>query len=93
MFADAGGRLLLWPFTAAADSSGSKSSSSSKYTVLLESVGSKVVCLAAAPASSTPHSTQQLQQVRLIICFQIGGAGRARFSSSGTADPGPSNTG
>jgi hypothetical protein len=59
VFACSGGRLLLWPFTAAADGSGSKTNS--KATVLLESVGSKVVCLAAAPTSSS----QQLQQVRL----------------------------
>lgn len=50
VFADAGGRLLLWPY-----SSGGRNS---KYTVLIESCGSKVVCLAAAP-----DREQQQQQV------------------------------
>jgi hypothetical protein len=57
VFADAGGRLLLWPFSV--DPKG-------KYSVLVESVGSKVVCLAASPAAKQAHTTQELQQVRAV---------------------------
>lgn len=57
--------MLLWPFTA---------SSNSKYTVLLESVGSKVVCVTHAPSTAADNQPdqQQLQQVGVQACRSDG---------------------
>lgn len=60
VFGDAGGRLLLWPCTGAR---------STKYSVLVESCGSKVVCLTAAPGTDTPQ--QHHKQVRHSMSVEL----------------------